>query len=155
MTKDYSATVEVAGKIEGVDLDELVDQLEPHHGTVGESARGYPFAMITLPANSLQQASASAATIVSTAFGREALVIVAMTTEEFDRREDWAEVPELVGVTEAAEILGVTRQRIQERISDGSIQATKVGKGWAIVKSTLRSRPPGRPAKKRSAAATS
>lgn len=143
--KDYSAIVEVDGKVDDVDVDDLMDQLEPHHGTVGQSDRGYPFALITLPANSLQQASAAAATIVSTAFGLEAIAIVAMTTEEFDRREDWVDVPDLVGVTEAAEILGVSRQRIQERISDGSIQATKVGNGWAIVKSTLHSRPPGRP----------
>lgn len=154
MTTSYNATVEVATKIGDDDavIDELMDALEPYAGTVGMSRRGYAYGTITLPADNLLQATNRALAIISTAFagvgGVDPIACEVLTTEEFDRRIDWVEVPPLLSVTEAAVQLGVSRQRVLQRINDKSIQAVKVGEGYAIVKSTLNSRPPGRPKKK-------
>jgi excisionase family DNA binding protein len=149
--RDYSAYVEVDARV-GDDLDAVdvvMDALAAYHGTIGMSPRGYAFGLVTIPAPSLQQAAMTATLVVTAAFGdAEPIACEVMTTEEFDRRQEWAELPPLVSVTEAAEILGVSRTRIQQRIHDNSIQAQKVGNDYVIVRSSLKSRPPGRPRKR-------
>lgn len=155
MTTSYNATIEFDAEVTDDHVDHWMAVLGPFHGAVGENARGYAFAIVTFPAESMTQASAMANYLALHAIGAEPVAVEVMTTEEFDRRIDWAEVPPLVSVSEAAEILGVSRTRIQQRIKDKSLQAVKVGDGYVLVKSTLTSRPPGRPSKKATAGATS
>lgn len=54
----------------------------------------------------------------------------------------------LISVSEAAQQLGVSRARVQQRIKDGSLPARKVGRGWVIDQADLRlvsHQRPGRP----------
>ncbi|MEZ5427278.1 MAG: helix-turn-helix domain-containing protein [Pyrinomonadaceae bacterium] len=56
----------------------------------------------------------------------------------------------LLSVTEAAEILGVNRQRTHQLIKDGRLNAQMVGSQWVIKESDLeavKDRPTGRPPK--------
>jgi DNA binding domain, excisionase family len=56
-----------------------------------------------------------------------------------------------ISTTQAAEILGVTRQRVLQLIEQGRLQATKVANVYLIRKtdiSAVAERKPGRPAKK-------
>lgn len=58
---------------------------------------------------------------------------------------------EFVSVSEAADIRGVSRQRVLQWIEDGRLTAQKVGNSYIILKSALDTvveRKPGRPAKK-------
>jgi hypothetical protein len=55
-------------------------------GTVGVSPRGYPFAVVTMPAETLVGAAAAAVMIVSRVFGAEAIACEVLTAEELDRR---------------------------------------------------------------------
>jgi excisionase family DNA binding protein len=57
---------------------------------------------------------------------------------------------EFVSVSEAAEIRGVSRQRVLQWIEDGRLNAQKVGNSYIILKSAVYAvsdRKPGRPPK--------
>ena len=58
-------------------------------------------------------------------------------TRRFDLLADQTEVPPLVGVTEAAQILGVTPQAVRQRIQTGSLHGIRVGDAWALVRGDL------------------
>ncbi|MCW2751716.1 MAG: hypothetical protein JWR83_2826, partial [Aeromicrobium sp.] len=47
-------------------------------------------------------------------------------------REGWEPVPDLVSVTEAAQLLGVTRQAVLDRINRKTLPAEKVGREYVI-----------------------
>ena len=59
-------------------------------------------------------------------------VVTVMSEELRDKRQGWEPIPALLGVTEAVATLGVTRQRVLQMISSGSLPATRFGNGWAI-----------------------
>lgn len=124
--KMYNAVVEVDRK-DAADVDALMDQLEHHHPAVGISPRGWLEARISLPAETLTQACTTATLIVEAATGAAAIACEVMTEDEFDAREGFEPVPDLLGVTEAAEILGVSRQRIDQLVHAGKIQSIPVG----------------------------
>lgn len=146
MAQMYNALVEVDRKVDARDVheDEFGDVLQllaQHHPALSVSPRGWAEARISLPAESLAQASATACVLVGQAFGAEAIAAQVMTEAEFLARQGWEPVPELVSVTEAAELLGVTRQAVLDRISRKTLPATKVGEGrtsgWVIPREAL------------------
>lgn len=51
--------------------------------------------------------------------------------------ENTRSAPELVSVTQAARLLGVTRQAVLRRIDSGALPARKVGSTWTIPRSAL------------------
>jgi excisionase family DNA binding protein len=120
-------------------VDELVAALEPWHGTPTTSPRGFRAAQISLPAESIAQAAATAAAVVSGVYdGRPVIVLEVLTEKEFMNREGWGEPPsDLVSVSEAAEILGVTRQAVLQRISSKSLPAEKVGRDYVIPRKAV------------------
>jgi excisionase family DNA binding protein len=65
--------------------------------------------------------------------------IEVLTPEEVERRRARAEEPlELVSVTEAADLLGVTPGRIRQRAAAGDLGAIKVGDaGWAFPRALV------------------
>lgn len=122
----YNAVVETATK--NYDTDAVLEQLQTFHASLSQSPRGWATARVSLPAESLSQACTIATTVVAAAYGADAIACEVMTETEFDAREGFVPVPELIGATDAAELLGVSRQRVQQLAEAGTLPATKVGR---------------------------
>jgi excisionase family DNA binding protein len=161
MTTDYNATIEYNRKADVVlpdSADDLIDALEHYHVAVSSSARGWLEVTITLPAETLPQASTTALAVVSEAVHRVAphatpIASQVLTTEEFDVRNGMVPLPSLIGTQEAAEILGVSQQRVVQLVNAGKLSATRAGRALAMSRSEVeqfaeRDRPVGRPAKR-------
>jgi len=138
----YHANVEVDDRTpitrdNSTEVDAWMEVLRQYHGSPGTSIRGFREAGLYVPAENLAQATTSATAIVSSLFGAEAIAIEIMTEKEFDTREGWMPMPEIVSVSEAAELLGVTRQAVQDRIRRGTLQAEKVGDTYVIPRGQL------------------
>jgi excisionase family DNA binding protein len=135
----YNATVDVAKREQLTDdqVDAAMARLEQYHPALGGSPRGWQSAIISLPAASLMQATSTALALVEAAFGAPALAVEVMTTAEFDARQGWSPMPDLVSVSEAAELLGVSRQRVLQRIEAKTLPATRVGRDWVIARSAV------------------
>lgn len=126
----YVAHIEVeAERIDLEGVDRVMDELEDFHPSLSESPRGLQAATIALPAESLRQATAAAIRLVEAAYGGQAVAAEVMTEAEFDARQGWVPMPELVSVAEAAELLGVSRQAVMDRITRKTLPATRVGTG--------------------------
>jgi len=136
----YNAAVEVATRQATTEaaLDAAMERLSPFHASVGVGPRGWASARISLLGETLAQAAAAAVALVEAAFdGAPALVAEVMTEAEFDIREGWQTLPELVSVTEVAQLLGVSRQRVLQRIEAKTLPATRVGRDWVIARAAL------------------
>lgn len=139
----YYASVEVDDRTpitRTTDVDGWMALLEQYHGSPGMSVRGFRSAGVFLPAESLAQAATTAAAVVSSLYGAAAVACEVMTEKEFNAREGFEDLPELVSVTEAGELLGVSRQAVLDRIRRGTLQATKVGESYAIPRAQLGAR---------------
>ncbi|GAB3988947.1 helix-turn-helix domain-containing protein [Nocardioides marmoraquaticus] len=158
MTTSYNATIEYkkrADVVLPVDVDHLMDSLAEYHPAVGSSPRGWLEITITLPAASVAQAATTALAVVTEAvrgfaISAEPLVAAVMTTEEFDARAGMQPLPELVSSAEAAELLGVSRQRVNQLVEAGQLQGEHVGRALVLPRAAVqnfagRDRGPGRP----------
>ncbi len=56
-------------------------------------------------------------------------------------REEWE--ANLLSVTEAAEMLGVTRQRVQVMLTSGKLEGVKVGNTWIVYRDSVNRRMQG------------
>lgn len=98
-------------------LDALTDVLADRGGAVGPEGDSY-VAVLTIEAGTLRQASVialSAVTAAAAAAGQTHVVhqaVEVITATEADRRIMAPAIPDVVDTREAAEILGVTRQRV-------------------------------------------
>lgn len=136
----YTADVEVARRddLTDDDLDTIMDSLAEYAAAVGATPRGHLTARVTFPAASISQAATTAAAVVGAAFGSKVIRIDIMTEAEADLREGTVEVPQLLGVPEAAELLGVTPQRVRQMIAEGKIAAHRVGeRSFALTRSEV------------------
>lgn len=133
--KMYNAHVEVDTR--QVDVDKTMTALEGFHPAVAVSERGFVTARISLPGETLAQATAAALAVIAAATGAVPIVAEVMTEDEFMAREGWEVVPELVSVSEAAVLLGVSRQRVLQRIDDKSLPATRVGRDYVIPRAAV------------------
>lgn len=123
---------------DGVDDDELVDRLVDYHPAVGPSdlVPGAREAVITLPAASLSQAITTVRAVASPLGILHGLEIV--PTAAWDRRLGrTTNGDDLIGVTEAAGVLGVTPQAVRERLAAGTLPGRKIGRNWALPASAL------------------
>lgn len=116
--------------------DEIMEEIEAFHGVYAfHEGRDEHGVTISFPADSAKQAIAIA-TAVTEKFG-EVTGLKVLTSEEFDRQEGFAPIPDLVSVTQAAEMMGITRSAVIQRIETGSIYAVKVGNTWVIPSASL------------------
>lgn len=118
-------------------LDAILDELAGHHPAVVAGPTGEAEIVITLPADDLTQAIATARALLTR---HRPIGLEVIPTDMWDKRQDTAPVPELLSVTDAANRLGTTRQAVLQRIETGSIPATKVGLSWIIPAATLTNR---------------
>lgn len=145
----YSAHVELARKRISPDVAEKIhDELDGYHPAVGHSPRGWVDAQISLPAEHLAQATQTAVAVVEAAaraagVTASAVAVEVMTEAEFNVRQGhagpsgyWEERRSeafaraggrVVGSTEAAEFLGVTRQRVMQWVNEGRLHSERVG----------------------------
>jgi excisionase family DNA binding protein len=139
MSTKYFITIEVDDltPITMDDVDRIAEELGAFSPAFGHSARGFRSATISVPGDSMRQATAAAIAVVEAAFSAPAIVCEAMTETEADIRQGWVQTPDLVSVSQAAELLGVTRQRVLQRIQERTLPATQVGSGWVIPRAAV------------------
>lgn len=141
--KYYTAVVEVSkrGNMSADEVDAAMDSLDGYPVSLSVSPRGYRAARITLPAPNLAAASTAAILAVTHAHGLTvdgAIYTEVMSEAEADLREGSAGVPELIGATEAAQLLGVSPQRVRQMIDEGRLSAHRIGdRSFALVRSEV------------------
>lgn len=136
--KMHTITVELdARDVTEDQAEQLLTSLQQLHPAVGNSARGWLEVTITIPAEHVGQAVTLAIAAIEQAAGHPTIAVTAMTEEEADAREGFETLPDLVTVTEAAQILGVSRQAVLDRISRHTLPATKIGRDYAIARGAL------------------
>lgn len=129
MTK-YNARFEYRTR-EPID-DRLIHALIDYHPATGRSPRGWAEVTITLPSESLRQATVTALALAEAALAVELLVLEVLPTDEYDARLGLAPLPEIVSVTEAAAKLRVSRQAVLQRLESGSLPGKKAGNTWVV-----------------------
>lgn len=142
--QNYNITVEVDDNtaLTSADVDRIMGELDEFAPALSNSTRGWRTATITVPGASLRQAIASAVSVVEAAYGARALLVEAMTETEADIRQGWVQTPDLVSVSQAAAILGVSRQRVLQRIQENTLPATQVGRDYVIPRSAVEANAP-------------
>ena len=139
MTENYTATVELDIRDDGTgDRDDnIISALEAYSPAVGRSPLGNIEVVVTVPAATLTQAAQTISSVIAEGIGATILSIELMSVDEYSRRVGIVPMPELVSVTTAAEIAGVSRQAILSRLESGSITGEKVGNTWVVQKSSV------------------
>ncbi len=133
----YTITAELTGKVGAADTDPILDALTGYHPALAVSDHGHPEVIISLPADTLGQAVSTALAVIEHATGRSVLTVAALTSSEHDRRIGVEHLPDLVGVTEAAAILGVSRQRVLQLIDAGSLAHARAGNAVVIPRTAV------------------
>jgi excisionase family DNA binding protein len=137
---------------------DLVRALAGYAPSVGRGPRGRAEVRVTLPADDVVQATQTAVAVVAHALTSAGHVtpvlgVEVLPADEHDRRASVDPVPTLVSVADAAAVLGVSRQAVQQRIESGSLPATRVGRTYAIRRSDLTVTPRSAPRRASLAAA--
>lgn len=141
-TTHYSVHIEMNRRdLTPADAERIVDDLAELHAAVGTSPRGWADVQLTIPADSLDMAVRLSIGVARVAFDAKELTVQAMPEAEFDARLGMpATLPELIGVTDAAAALHVTRQRILQMVDEGKLSSTRVGNTIAIPASEISAR---------------
>ena len=113
---------DLADEVHGTDLDAF-------HAVTGVDQRGRAQIIITITADDLGQAAATARALL--ARFPDQVRFEVMTAEEYDRAD--VPIPQLRSVTETADRLGITRQGVLDKITRGQLPARKVGNTWVIA----------------------
>lgn len=131
-------------------VDILVDSVALYHGTVSPSALGYTELVFTLNAESYEQASDLAASVLYHSIDYSLRALQILPTEDYDALVDAQPSaphvpkspvlvpppipapPKSYSVVEAAAALGVTRQRVLQLINSKVLPADRVGKAWNV-----------------------
>ena len=91
-----------------------------------------------LSAHTLAQAVATATALAAQVGDLEGIEVI--PTQVWDRREGMKiDDVELVSVTEAATILGLTSQAVRDRITAGPLPGRKIGRNWLVPTAALAS----------------
>lgn len=140
---DYNATLTITPS-SPVEDDEAVDVLmeafADYHPAVGDApaSPGALQAVVTVPAHTLVQAVATATALATQVGDLEGIEVI--PTQVWDRRAGLKiDDVELVSVTEAATILGLTSQAIRDRITAGTLPGRKIGRNWLVPTAALAS----------------
>lgn len=128
-------------------LETIVEQLTTYSPAVGFTPRGWLSIRMTFPAASVEQAANTARAIAAEAVaaldaGASIVRLEAMTEAEFDAREGFVHVPDLLGLTEAADILGISPQRARQMVDEGKFStARRIGeRTWIVARSEVEAR---------------
>ena len=136
MTTEYSVRVEYRTR-DNVD-EQLLDALAAYHPATGRGLRGWVEVYLTVPAEDFVQLAHTTIALTGKALGAPVLAIEFMPQDEFDARLGLEPIPELLSVSEAAEMLHVSRQAVLQRIANRTLPATRIGNAWAIQRERVR-----------------
>lgn len=130
---NYNARIELNSRdFDESAVDVLMDVVAEYSGTVARAAHGGRVELIfTTPADSIRQAVITALSVVL-ATGHQVYALEVLPTDEFHRRIDAVEMPPLLSVPQAADALGVSRQRALQLVTAGQLDGVKVGDTWVI-----------------------
>lgn len=129
--KVYVIGVEIAGEWPAEEhTDTIMDELVDYGVSMGTRPGTGPIVTVNIPAATLRQAVMTAISVVSP-YG-DPIGVTALEENTWCRREGWEEVPPLLSAAEAAERLGVSRQRVVQMIGEKKIPATRIGTIWVI-----------------------
>ncbi|MFG3429625.1 hypothetical protein [Streptomyces californicus] len=106
---------------------ELFDALIEHSPGVGPAPNGNLSLRLMIQADTALDATSEAVALADSALHEiglsPALIGIEVVTEaELDRRQDEPRVPELAGIAEAADILGVHKQQVDRLVGRGDLQ---------------------------------
>ncbi len=108
---------------------------------VGTSPAGRLDATLTVPADSVYEATAARRGRGAADCRAAAVRIDALDGDEHDAVQGFDQIPDLVSVSQAAEILQVSRQRVQQMIDAGQfVTARKVGNATVLATSEVAGR---------------
>lgn len=139
----FVAVMEVArrGEMTGDEVDQVLHRLPGQDVLLMVSQRGYRAAKIVLEAENIAAAATHALLAAQHGFGLgwDSVVSIDLMSEaEAELREGSAVVPDLVGASEAARLLGCSPQAVRQMIEDGRLAAYRVGdRSFALVKSEV------------------
>lgn len=140
MAQSFNITTELAlmaNAASATACDKILTSFASYSPALARSELGRLELIITLWAEDVWQATTTAQHLLHQ-LDIDITKVAVETSEDFDRRTDHTPVPPLVGVTEAAKILGVTRTAVLNRIERGTIPAQKVGSSsWVIPANAL------------------
>lgn len=118
------------------ELDAIIAGLADYHPALSTATSGNLTITLTIPADTLRQAATTTLAVVGADYGAP-LTLSVQPEEVRDARLGWVPIPDLVGATEAAQILGLSRQRIQQLVTAGKLPATRIGRELAIPRAAL------------------
>jgi len=130
--------------------DHAMTYLADFHPSVAQTPTKAISIRLALPAENAKIAIWTAAPIAALALtpdterseGLAPTFAEAMTEEEFNAREGYDTIPELIGSVEAAELLNVSPQRIRQMIDEGKFRsAQRVGeRSYVLARSEVEAR---------------
>lgn len=132
----FNVRAELATRRHGVD-DDLIDALAGYSPAVSRSDRGRVEVIITVPADTLRQAITTALPLIEQAGNAGVIAVEVMSTAEFDARLGVESLPDLVSGPEAAQMLGLSRQRILQMVQEGKLPGTLVGRSIVIPRAAV------------------
>jgi excisionase family DNA binding protein len=118
---------------------EWMPALADYHAAMATSRTGHVLVIISLPAETLRQATSTALAVVQDVTGRTATSVQVMTTEAFEARGtgEPTALPRLLSPPQAAEILGQSRQNVLLMLEQGRLPGAKVGNAWVVLASAV------------------
>lgn len=136
MTQHYVVEIDTSTHFQPDSIDRLMDRLAPWHVALSETPLRTVHVTITIPAEDLFQAVATALAAAS-ANGLAPSSVRALTEEERDSEPVPTDIPKLYSVTEVADLLGLTRPGVLARIDTGRLPAVRVGNAWVIPANSI------------------
>lgn len=131
----WKAKIVVGAARAGWQFDEAgTAVLAEYQSEIAAAGAGRVVVTLTLPAQSLAQACTTALAVVQLAAGRPGVSVEVMAEDDAEARAGVPPIPPLVSVSEAAEMLGVSRQAVLQSIDRGTLQAERVGSTWALAR---------------------
>ena len=133
----YQVDAELTGKpLTDHEAERALDEL-PGLSAVLAHNSGRPDVLLTISADSVVQAAALGVAAIERATGRTVEACTITPSELWDRRQGFIPIPELIGATEAAAVLGVTRQRIAQLVDEGKLPARRAGNALVFARGTV------------------
>ena len=133
----YQVDAELSGKpLTDTEADHALEQL-PGLSAVIADTHGHPDVLLTIGADDVVQAATLGVAVIERATTRTVTAVQVVPTEVWDARQGFVPIPELIGATEAAALLGVSRQRIAQLVDEGKLPARRAGNALVFARGTV------------------